>query len=546
MNVDRYFTRKRRADRLPFHFNQSVESKSSGFFSGVSILLAFFQRAHIAQVLFYYTKLQENGATVYRLEDKDILSTIKDKPLIVVTDNRLEVEQRFPSHSDAWEFVHKSWLERCLSQKKLLKTNSYQLLKKVDSPKETQATDSEKDSQDSDTEESLKKPRLSSSIEYRQRKEFASKIPSYCCQRKTENKSCANERLYQLFLQLEERRMLEMEHKMHALAYRRAAAVLKVYPYELSSVEEASWLPCFGAKCLKAVGEFLRTGGIQECTEFQQSERFQCLRLFCGIHGVGPTTACLWYDQYHLRTLQDVKNFLERKRLEGHPLAIKEYGLQYYDDLQQKISREEALHIFRQVEHAFHEVDPHLSCWLVGGFRRGQEEGHDIDILGCHDVEENGHFGKLAQILKVMGKKFEYLSLEHDSSINGDHRYDEPSSDASSSSQSLDESNSLERFIGLILHPYQERTIARRIDITLTKRSEFIFSLISWTGSSFFERDLRRYCAKEKNLRFNSHGIFEKHSKRRIYLGGQAQLPTEEQVFEYLQLPWLRPEERCA
>jgi hypothetical protein len=37
-------------------------------------------------------------------------------------------------------------------------------------------------------------------------------------------------------------------------------------------------------------------------------------------------------------------------RLEGHPLAIKEYGLQYYDDLQQKISRKEALDIYHHVE----------------------------------------------------------------------------------------------------------------------------------------------------------------------------------------------------
>ncbi|GJD06526.1 DNA-directed DNA/RNA polymerase mu [Galdieria sulphuraria] len=492
--MDRYFTRKRKATRLPLHLNKLVKSDSTGFF-----------------VPFYFAKLQENGASAYRLQDKDSLSTIKGTHLIVVTDNRSEVERLFPSHSANWEFVHKSWLERCLSKKKLLKTKSYQLSQELEhSRNETRTTlDGGKDSEESEPEESFERTNLAplSSIEYRQRKDIASKIPVYCCQRKTENKPCANEKLYQLFLQLEQRRSLEIEHRMHSLAYRRAAAVLKVYPYELSSVEEASWLPCFGAKCLKAVGEYLRTGSIRECD----------LRL----------PVC------------------ERKRMEGHPSAIKEYGLQYYDDLQQKISREEALHIFAHVQHAFYEVDSNLSCCLVGGFRRGQEDGHDIDILGFHNVEENGHLGKLAQILKVLGKKFEYLSLEHDSS--GDQRYAERDSDASSGSQSFDGNDSLERFIGLILYPSQERTVARRMDITLTKRSEFTFSLISWTGSSFFERDLRRYCAKEKKLRFNSHGIFEKHSKKRIELGGgQAQPPTEEQIFQYLQLPWLRPEERCA
>lgn len=55
-------------------------------------------------------------------------------------------------------------------------------------------------------------------VEYRQRKDFATKIPVYSCQRKTLDKPCANEKLYQLFLLLEQRRKLEIEHKIHALA----------------------------------------------------------------------------------------------------------------------------------------------------------------------------------------------------------------------------------------------------------------------------------------------------------------------------------------
>lgn len=555
--MDRYFTRKRKATRLPLSLNKSTsEKKSAGFFTGVSVLLAFFQRAHVAQVAFYDTKLKENGAKVYRLEDKESLERIKFEPLIVVTDNVSKVLNFIPDHCDKWEFVHKSWLEKCLSKQQVLSTKSYQLAPKDNNDHKNvaghasasqKAIDSGRDSEDSEDDASKTTLTRLSVDEYQQRKDFASKIPVYCCQRKTLDKPCANEKLYQLFLLLEQRRLLE--NAIHALAYRRAAAVLRVYPYELLSVEEASWLPCFGAKCLKAVEEYLKTGNIQECVEFEQSERFQCLRLFCGIHGVGPTTACLWYDQYHLRTLQDVKSFLERKRLEGHPLAIKEYGLQYYDDLQQKISRKEALDIYHHVESAFREVDPHLSCCLVGGFRRGQEYGHDVDILGCHRVEEYGHVGKLAAILQILGKRFRYLSLEHESSSN--RRYDElqkgggGEDDASSEPTSLDGPDSSERFIGLIFYPGEEkRSIARRLDIVLTRKSEWTFSLISWTGSSFFERDLRRYCAKERKLRFNSHGIFEKHSKQPVQRCNT--LTEEQQVFEYLQLPWLAPEERCA
>lgn len=103
--MDRYFSRKRKATtRLPLHWseNKPVEKQSTGFMSGVYVLLAFFQRAHVAQIPFYYAKLQENGATALRLEDKESLSRIKGMPVIVVTDNLAEWKRLFPDYAECW------------------------------------------------------------------------------------------------------------------------------------------------------------------------------------------------------------------------------------------------------------------------------------------------------------------------------------------------------------------------------------------------------------------------------------------------------------
>jgi hypothetical protein len=162
--MDRYFTRKRKATRLPLSLNKSTsEKKSAGFFTGVSVLLAFFQRAHVAQVAFYDTKLKENGAKVYRLEDKESLARIKFEPLIVVTDNVSKVLNFIPDHCDKWEFVHKSWLEKCLSKQQVLSTKSYQLAPKDNNDHKNvaghasasqKAIDSGRDSEDSEDDAS--------------------------------------------------------------------------------------------------------------------------------------------------------------------------------------------------------------------------------------------------------------------------------------------------------------------------------------------------------------------------------------------------------
>eukprot|EP00871_Galdieria_phlegrea_P001702 jgi/Galph1/2532/GphlegSOOS_G1203.1 len=509
--MERYLTHKRkRSTPLTLSIHNRKTSTEEPFLYNQSIGLAFYERKHVAQIPFYLERLEKYGAVVWLLERKETWPVTYKDSVIVVTDDVKQLKEHWTCFPSCW-----------------------------DSPAiKADKTTSKSDNGFSPRKDDTVAEQLTDDMLIRKR--YAQSIPIYSCQRRTRNEPCANEELYQLLLKLEQCRTFDLEHRIHALAYRKAAAVLKVYPFPLKSVEEASWLPCFGPKCLKAVGEYLLSKTIGECVEFDKNERYRCLRMFCGIHGVGPTTASIWYDKYHLRSLEDVKQFLAKKREEGKPLVIKEYGLQYYDDLQETICIEEATEIFK----CFLQVDDSLECVLVGSFRRGVQYGHDIDIIGCHTIEENGHLGKLSLILKELSSQYTLISFQHDS-INKE--LSKPNDWVDSSSDNDDQDSFPEQFMGILLYPTKDRKVTRRVDIIMTKKSEFPFTVLSWTGSSFFERDLRRYCAK-KNLRFNAHGLFDQHGKKRVLsVPVMTSLEDEEKIiFHFLGLDYLKPEERCA
>lgn len=90
------------------------------------------------------------------------------------------------------------------------------------------------------------------------------------------------------------------------------------------------------------------------------------VNLFAGVYGVGKTTAIKWYDQ-GLRSLDDLQQL---KILTPAQLL----GLKYYDDLQERIPREEVTKLYGYVARAGRKVDPLLQIECMGSYRREQAD----------------------------------------------------------------------------------------------------------------------------------------------------------------------------
>eukprot|EP00731_Ephydatia_muelleri_P020471 Em0013g198a len=183
-------------------------------------------------------------------------------------------------------------------------------------------------------------------------------------------------------LELLERYNEYLGHKegdTRALAFRRASCVLKSLPRKVTHIDQVNALHCIGKHSAQVIEEILTTGSSSEVEERKNSEWFQCMeQVFTSIYGCGPATSDKWYKR-GLRNIEDIRACGELDLTEMQRL-----GIQYFEQLSCSIPRSEVVIITDFIRGEVEKCFPGTSVEIVGGFRRGKESGHDIDLLLTH------------------------------------------------------------------------------------------------------------------------------------------------------------------
>ncbi|XP_032160042.1 DNA-directed DNA/RNA polymerase mu isoform X3 [Mustela erminea] len=204
------------------------------------------------------------------------------------------------------------------------------------------------------------------------------RVPPYACQRPTPL-THPNTSLSEALEVLAEAAGFEGSEGRF-LSFRRAAAVLKALPSQVTAPSQLQGLPNFGEHSCRVVQELLEHGVCEEVERVRRSERYQTMKLFTGIFGVGVKTADRWYRD-GLRTLDSLHEQLQRLTQQQRA------GLQHYRELSIPVQRPEAEALQQEVEAAAVDILPGATVTLVGGFRRGKLHGHDVDLLLSHPQE---------------------------------------------------------------------------------------------------------------------------------------------------------------
>jgi DNA polymerase IV len=217
---------------------------------------------------------------------------------------------------------------------------------------------------------------------------------------------------------------------------------------------------------------------------------------------------------------------------------------------------------------------------IVGGYRRGKIMSGDVDLMLSHYDEEATHafVDKLVvsleedkyisrwspQLLAPVGSI--YLMAFHRSahtlslSIHNSERGQRPTSfkGASSGGTGFD---TLDKALVVWQDPNFKSTdpsdknpnTHRRVDILISPWRTVGCAVLGWSSETTFQRDLRRYCKYEKNLKFDSSGIRSREPPYNwvdMEDGERGRAETmeeaEKRVFEGLGLEWKPPEERCT
>ena len=109
------------------------------------------------------------------------------------------------------------------------------------------------------------------------------------------------------------------------------------------SREQAASIPNVGKKMADKIWEIVEDGELRKVAEVCGSEKVRTLDLFNRVWGVGPTTAEKWFEQ-GLRTLEDLR---------ARPALLnrqQEVGLRLFDDLDERMRREECTEIYEEVK----------------------------------------------------------------------------------------------------------------------------------------------------------------------------------------------------
>ncbi|XP_058877185.1 DNA-directed DNA/RNA polymerase mu-like isoform X3 [Acipenser ruthenus] len=336
------------------------------------------------------------------------------------------------------------------------------------------------------------------------------------------------------------------ESEGRGLAFRKAGSVLRSLPFAVSRMEDLRGVPCLGEHSRKIIQEILEDGVSGEVEGVLRSERYRAMKALTGVFGVGVKTADRWARE-GLRTPGDLLT-------SGHRLSREqEAGVRYYEDLNCPVTRAEADAIGEIVKEAVHSILPGARVTLTGGFRRGKEAGHDVDLLITHPEEgkEEGLLGKLTSWLDSQGVLL-YQRVSEGSGGRGresgpmDHFHrsfsilklgEQPGAQPGASSADQTQEAAAPRGQG---GAQGRGWRAVRVDLVICPYSQYAYALLGWTGSQQFERDLRRFASQERDMSLNSHGLYQREQNR--YLPAAS----EEEIFTHLGLEFIPPPQRNA
>jgi len=285
-----------------------------------------------------------------------------------------------------------------------------------------------------------------------------------------------------------------------AKAYRNAKESIISYGTDIYSTTEIKSLPNIGPSIYKKLEELVNTGNISVI----EKHKNQPEQLFTKIFGIGPKKASELHIDNGIKTVDELKK-------NTHLLNSKQkIGLRYYDDLLLRIPRNEIDEYNIILEELFNKVKDKNSIFkILGSYRRGAASSGDIDII-ISDPEDNiAVFNKFLEILKKEGLLIEILSRGHIKCLG---------------------------ISKLGSYP------PRRMDFMFSFREQLSFATLYFTGSQAFNIAMRTR-ALEYGVTMNEHDftISKKHTLKKPL---PLSFPTEESVFQYLDLEYKHPIER--
>eukprot|EP00173_Palmaria_palmata_P002439 Plantae.Rhodophyta-Palmaria_palmata.ctg2574.p1 GENE.Plantae.Rhodophyta-Palmaria_palmata.ctg2574~~Plantae.Rhodophyta-Palmaria_palmata.ctg2574.p1 ORF type:complete len:545 (-),score=86.42 Plantae.Rhodophyta-Palmaria_palmata.ctg2574:441-2075(-) len=327
------------------------------------------------------------------------------------------------------------------------------------------------------------------------------------------------------------------------LTYARAAAFASALPFEITSADDVQGVHCVADRIRETVQGYLVSGRVVELDEFENADgELATVERLSKVHGISIARARKLFHA-GVRSVEDAVEYFRTNEQRWAVETLKSLPASV------TISRADAVRLVAEISaFASREMpDVHLEFKLGGGFRRGNEVGHDADILFCHRHRgiESSVMGELVTGLLKSGLIVEVLRGQIDKPGSGEIRYAHHQEPGGSGHIDYPFAHDVQITTCNVRSPMDGRVRQVRVDfVGVRRREEWPFATLCWSGSTLFLRELFRRTDELHGWKINAHGIFGRESRRRVPF--EIECRTEHDVFAVLGLSYLPPFERCC
>jgi len=260
-----------------------------------------------------------------------------------------------------------------------------------------------------------------------------------------------------------------------------------------------------GEKIAQKIQEIFETGQLQTAENAKEVYHTESLKAFQNIYGVGPVKAKELVDQ-GFRTIEDLRTAIRQNQLILHEKQL--IGLHYYEDLLQRIPREE-MDKHRQILHEYLPAALVFDSEIVGSYRRGLSSSGDIDML----IKAPASIPSITKIFT------EFVD-------------------------DLKEEGYIKHILALGPHKCMaicqlEGGSARRLDLLIVPEEEYAYSMLYFTGSDRFNVAFRQHCLL-KGYTLNEHVLTRINDN----VADVPRMETEKDIFRFVGLRYVAPSDR--
>jgi len=251
-----------------------------------------------------------------------------------------------------------------------------------------------------------------------------------------------------------------------------------------------------GDAIFKKIDQIIKTGS---CTLYDKIKNIVDPReVLLNVHGIGPKRA----NELVKMGINSIEDLRKKKEYLNDKQKI---GLQYYEELLQKIPHGEIVNHERHLKNFLKKTDKNAELTIAGSYRRNKEESGDIDVL--LKCEKRETFTKFIKKLVNQGYLVEELAL-------GNKKYN-----------------------GIC--KLGRNGIGRRIDIMYTTPEEYPFAILYFTGSGEFNQMMRKL-VNDKGYTMNEYSIKHSDTKQKV----DHTFTVEKDIFDFLDMGYVEPWQR--